>query len=682
MKTKVLAFILIAVLPLALILAFENGKAQFSNDNGIIRIRSDGTVEGTDKIHRNGNLYTLTGNLTSYVNSNEAFIFLERDNIIFDGAGYTVKGTGYGTAIYMLRRQNVTVKNFNIIDFETGINFWTVRNWPSDSKFWGLPPAQNNQILNNTITVKGIVSGTEAGWAIYLQEAIGTLISGNTITSQDPKGGIFFGFTTGKTSLLNNTFVACGLYIRDSNQTIAFGNTVDGKPLVLLDGASNQVINDAGLVYLFNCKNIIIKEVHFSVDYGKTVQLVGSKNIEVTNCEGYITLIDSENINIHDNSLKSIELLESHYNKITQNTVITNGVCINIVGPSSHNDISENTLLPDFVTTATFSPIGTQAGIYLALDCKYNDIRGNNILNHSIAIACSASSLNNIYSNNIINCNMGIILDASNQNRIFQNSIEKCGYAIKIVGSNNSFYHNNFIENEHQVSISHQTLFSSDIIIAYSIDNTFDLGYPAGGNYWSDYDGADANNDGIGDTPYIVYENYTDRYPLMKPVVLEIAPLVVDASPPSISIISPENKTYSSRAVNLIFTLSEKALWMGYSIDGQYPKRITENTTLSNLSCGSHNITVYAIDKIGNRCVSETISFTITEETGPEPFNIALFAVASIGTVATMSVALFVFFKKRKHYVEKVLQILMFFMRREWRPEDEMFPFKVCSRVS
>jgi parallel beta-helix repeat protein len=653
LKKMKMAFGLLIILSLVLVLVSVTGEAQLSSGASIIRIRSNGTVEGTDKIQRNGEVYTLTGNLESSVGSDEAFIFVERDNIAFDGAGYTVRGKGYGTAIYMLRKQSVTIKNFNIIGFETGVNFWTVRNWPSDSKFWGLPPASNNQILNNNITVNGSIFGSsmEAGWAIYLQEAIGTLISGNALTSQDPKGGIFFGFTTGETSLLNNTFVTCGLYIRNSNQTVAVGNTVDGKPLIFLEGASNQVINDAGLVYLFNCENMVIKDIQPSVDYGKTIQLVSSRNTEVTNCEGYIILINSDNTNIHDNFLKTIELLESNYNKIAQNTVNTNGVCINIFGPSSHNDIYENTLLynRDFATTATFGSSGVQAGINLALDCQYNDIHGNNIINHSIAIECSTSPSNNIYANNIMNSNMGITLTASNQNRIFQNNIEKCGYAIKIVGSDNSFYHNNFVENEHQVSIAHQTLFSSNIIVAYSTNNTFDSGYPSGGNYWSDYSGTDADGDGIGDTPYTVYQNHTDRYPLMKPVVLETTPPALDTTPPSILIISPENKAYTSSNVNLTFTLSEKASWIGYSLDGQCNESITGNTTLNGLSYDSHNLTVYAIDKTGNKGASETITFLITEETEPEPFPTALVAVASITSITVIGIGLLVYFKKRKH---------------------------------
>jgi len=44
-------------------------------------------------------------------------------------------------------------------------------------------------------------------------------------------------------------------------------------------------------------------------------------------------------------------------------------------------------------------------------------------------------------------------------------------------------------------------------------NNSWDNG--STGNFWSDYTGKDANHDGIGDTPYPVPPNGTDRYPLM-----------------------------------------------------------------------------------------------------------------------------------------------------------------------
>jgi len=112
----------------------------------------------------------------------------------------------------------------------------------------------------------------------------------------------------------------------------------------------------------------------------------------------------------------------------------------------------------------------------------------------------------------------GISLECSALNVISGNNITENFYGLRIAysyeGYRNAIYHNNFINNTYSVKIENFP------------DNAWDIGYPSGGNYWSDYNGSDLFNgpyqnetgsDGIGDTPHIIDENNMDKYPLMEP---------------------------------------------------------------------------------------------------------------------------------------------------------------------
>ena len=62
--------------------------------------------------------------------------------------------------------------------------------------------------------------------------------------------------------------------------------------------------------------------------------------------------------------------------------------------------------------------------------------------------------------------------------------------------------------------MAEEPIFSGGSGVRYSICQ-WDNGKE--GNYWSNYTGADANRDGIGDTPHVINEKNTDNYPLMNP---------------------------------------------------------------------------------------------------------------------------------------------------------------------
>jgi len=105
---------------------------QTAKANGAIYIMADGSVDGTDKIQRDGDIYTFTDNIYKE-------IVVQRSNMIIDGNRYTQQGTrDYGSkGIALSDVNNVTIKNTNIIEFDDGLY---------------LSSSSNNAIFGNNIT--------------------------------------------------------------------------------------------------------------------------------------------------------------------------------------------------------------------------------------------------------------------------------------------------------------------------------------------------------------------------------------------------------------------------------------------------------------------------------------------------------------------------------------------------
>jgi parallel beta-helix repeat protein len=296
------------------------------------------------------------------------------------------------------------------------------------------------------------------------------------------------------------------------------------------------------------------------------------------------------------------------------------------------------------VTVKNLSVEGSVFGISLvettnALVFNNTISETRNVQFHPTAgIRVDGGGSNTIKGNNVINNYCGMYFLETQNNLIVGNNIEnssnpdKSGYGIVFWGaSNNTIYHNSFINNDVQ---AYDDSFNSPFSV-----NTWDNGYPSGGNYWNDYQTKYPNakmidNSGLGDKPYVIDSKNTDRYPLMEPF---------NVASPRISVLSPVNQVFNESSVALLFTVDKPASWMGYSLDGQNNVTITGNVTIAGLSSGLHNVTVYAEDEFGNRCASETVFFTIAE---PEPFPVASVAAASAATVAVVSVGLLVYFKK------------------------------------
>jgi len=106
--------------------------------SGTIYIRADGSIDPPiAPIFSSDNVtYTFTDNIYDG-------IVVERDNIIVDGAGYTVQGSGTVTGVTLSLRSNVTVRDMEITGFIYGFSLY----YSTGNTISG------NNITNNTVGI-------------------------------------------------------------------------------------------------------------------------------------------------------------------------------------------------------------------------------------------------------------------------------------------------------------------------------------------------------------------------------------------------------------------------------------------------------------------------------------------------------------------------------------------------
>jgi parallel beta-helix repeat protein len=319
---------------------------------------------------------------------------------------------------------------------------------------------------------------------------------------------------------------------------------------IIIDGNGYTLQSSAGSgnegLSLYNINNVTIKNANIKgFNYGVYL-----------NSTSHTVLFES---NITNNEW-GVVLRSSSYNTICGNNITWNHWDGIVIYYSSHNiiagnNITENEYYGIGVAQSTYNTLSQNNvknnsgyGISL-LFSSYNSISGNDIINNGYVIdgsnsgvSLSCSSQNTISGNSIINDKNGMSLStASNNNTISENIIANNGDGISIYYS--SIYYpesvsgsgtyntisENIIVSNNRSGISLSGGATDNIIlhnsIAYNMKqadeptytNTWDDG--ARGNFWSDYNGADLDGDGIGDTPYVIDANNQDKYPLIVPLV-------------------------------------------------------------------------------------------------------------------------------------------------------------------
>ena len=321
-----------------------------------------------------------------------------------------------------------------------------------------------------------------ASWVMGIQvwDSHGITVVGNTISSIAECA--IYGVDQYDNAIVDNTISDChlGIYVESSCQDYTVvGNTVsncsgDATYGILVWGSDNRVINNTVA----------------NVPY--TGMRLNSPSESPNACTNNVF-----SGNVVSNASNGIEVgFASFSNMITGNNVSDCGSGIILSDNSNNNTVANNILQ------------NNSLGIGVYGQSNNSTLSGNIVVNNNYGIDIFDSSNTEIFKNNLTaNTYSNIYSYSSFGNEVHSNLISDSQNGLMFLNSSNSHvFHNNIVNNTEQV-------------YCYDSINVWDNGYPSGGNHWSDYTGIDANSDGIGDTPYAIDANNTDRYPLMQPYV-------------------------------------------------------------------------------------------------------------------------------------------------------------------
>ena len=219
---RIVSGILIALLSIGMVtLAFN---VQFVKASSGICIKADGSVDPpTAPIQRVGDLYTFTDDIWTP-------IMVQRSNIIIDGNGYALRGSGYDFAFWLSGVNGVTIKKTNVL---------------IDDGKWGilLVSSSFNFVFDNNIG-SPLVSPSENGITLA-QGSSNNWISRNKITNN--VRGILLDFQYNNNNMIygnviKDNCVGILLYLSSNNYNIIYGNNITNNDYGVYFYSSNNKI--------------------------------------------------------------------------------------------------------------------------------------------------------------------------------------------------------------------------------------------------------------------------------------------------------------------------------------------------------------------------------------------------------------------------------------------------------
>ncbi len=454
------------------------GGIQISGENCILK-NNDITWGGIDIYGNEQELGSHSIDTSNTVNSKKIYYYPQQTNLKntdFTDAGqiilvscndsfisyYNISYVSKGISIY--HSENITIYNCNIsenienglhIEYSSKCNFSVnTANKINGTAFYFMYECNFNKILGNTIN-------NNSGDGIYLfTKCSNNTITGNTVNNT--RNGITVYTNCDDNNITGNDICYTGKY------------TSLSKAILLSDtdrcNVSGNVINN---------------------NYYRGIYIQNGINNTISNNE------------IKENSDFGLYLYYGEGHNITKNTLVGCGLGINpdnTISKMTSNYIDQSNTVNGKTLYYYANEVGldatsfSNAGQIFLINCSYATIVNVNVSRGSTGITLYFSENNTIMRVNAThNQHYGIYLYRSSKNNITESMFtnnNKIGVYLSYICEDNQIYANVFINN---------TLNNAE---DYGSNNKWNNATI--GNYWDDYTGCDNNNDGIGESAYII----------------------------------------------------------------------------------------------------------------------------------------------------------------------------------
>jgi len=290
----------------------------------------------------------------------------------------------------------------------------------------------------------------------------------------------------------------------------------EGLPTIDTQGLDNaiNITVDNCVVRGFRCVNASVSGISLSSSNSEICDnTCENNNIGINFAGSDCRLINNSMAN---NSDIGTHLVYSHNSTIADNTFVNDG----LLAGSYKNSVKNNTVYDNTVNGEPLiylEDVSDQtiidAGQVILVNCDNITVKNFELSGTTVGIELFETDNSRILDINVSDNCYGILLGYSSNNVLMGNDVSNNVYGISLfISSDNLIYHNNLVDNNiDQASDNTGT-------------NSWDNGYPCGGNYWSDYeekypDASEIGGSGIWDAPYDISggAGAQDCYPLMQP---------------------------------------------------------------------------------------------------------------------------------------------------------------------